>query len=261
MRVTNHKLHAILTLFTLGVWGIVWLIVAVSNIWHNKDFQEKLESDEQEKQLAEKVLAERMAEENRRKSLQKEIDQKNLSLARILDNKDPQEFTKVEVSEITRIEEKISELNEAVEKKTETKANPKAGYVYVISNVGSFGPNIVKIGASRGTDPTERIKDLGGAGVPFKFDTHMVHYSEDAFAVEAILHRAFADRKVNRANSKREFFYATPEEVKEEVLKLDGLVISFELEFTDTEYQKSEEIRRNEESSASERKRGRRAAY
>lgn len=261
MRVTNHKRHLFITLCTFGIWGIGWLIIIVINFLHNKGFQAKFEIDEQEKQLAEKTKAEEDAEKRRRKSLQKEIDQKSLAVKSILENRDPEEFTEVEVAAIAKWEEKISELNEAVEKKTGIEANPKAGYVYVISNVGSFGPNIVKIGVTRVSDAKTRVNNLSKAEVPFKFDIHMLHYSEEAFAVEAKLHNAFADRKVNRVNPKKEFFYATPEEVREEVLKLEGLVISFQLKFEDTEYQRSEEIRKNEEFSMTDRRRGRRSLY
>lgn len=272
MKVTNHKLHLIITVCSLGIWGIVWLIVIALNALHNRGFKAKLEIDELEKQLTDKATAEKtakamaeeaaeVAEATRRKALQKEIDHKSLALAAILDNADPEDLTEVEVSEIARIEEKLSELTEAVDKDTEMKANLKAGYVYVISNVGSFGPNIVKIGVTRVANPVDRVTNLGKAEVPFKFDIHMLHYSEAAFEVETKLHNAFNDRRVNRANLKKEFFYATPEEVRDEVLKLDGLVIKFDLEFENTEYQRSEEIRKKEELTSPDKKRGRRAAY
>lgn len=98
-------------------------------------------------------------------------------------------------------------------------ANQKAGFVYVISNIGSFGPNVYKIGMTRRLNPTERVDELGDASVPFNFDIHAMIFSEDAPALEAALHRAFDDKKLNLVNSRREFFKVTLDEIKAEVKK------------------------------------------
>ena len=102
-------------------------------------------------------------------------------------------------------------------------ANVRTGYVYVISNLGAFGDRIVKIGMTRRLEPTERIRELSGAGVPFLYDIHVLFFSEDASALEAQLHREFEDRRVNKVNLRREFFYATPAEVKAAVKRLVGV--------------------------------------
>lgn len=96
-------------------------------------------------------------------------------------------------------------------------ANQKAGYVYVISNIGSFGENVYKIGMTRRLDPMERVDELGDASVPFDFDVHAMIFSEDAPKLEAALHKAFEDRKLNLVNQRREFFRVTLEEIKEVV--------------------------------------------
>ena len=96
-------------------------------------------------------------------------------------------------------------------------ANQRAGYVYVISNIGSFGENIYKIGMTRRLDPTERIDELGDASVPFKFDIHAMIFSEDAPKLENTLHKAFENKKVNMVNGRREFFNVTLDEIKEVV--------------------------------------------
>ncbi|WP_417400041.1 DUF4041 domain-containing protein [Hominenteromicrobium sp.] len=93
-------------------------------------------------------------------------------------------------------------------------ANQKAGYVYVISNIGSFGENVYKIGMTRRLDPMERIDELGDASVPFDFDVHAMIFSDNAPALEAALHRAFENRKVNMVNTRREFFNVTLDEIK-----------------------------------------------
>lgn len=108
-------------------------------------------------------------------------------------------------------------------------ANVRCGVVYVISNVGSFGRNIVKIGLTRRLEPMDRVRELGDASVPFPFDVHVLYFSDDAVTLENELHKVFASRKVNQINRRREFFFATPEEVKQVLIEKVGNL----LEFTD----------------------------
>lgn len=93
--------------------------------------------------------------------------------------------------------------------------NTRAGYVYVISNIGSFGENIFKIGVTRRFDPTERVDELGDASVPFRFDIHAMIFSDDAPALENALHKAFENRRLNMINRRREFFRVSLEEIEE----------------------------------------------
>lgn len=90
----------------------------------------------------------------------------------------------------------------------------RSGYVYIISNIGSFGDDVVKIGLTRRLDPDDRVRELGDASVPFGFDTHAMIYSEDAPALEAALHKEFSDRRINASNLRKEFFRVTLEEVE-----------------------------------------------
>jgi len=106
-------------------------------------------------------------------------------------------------------------------------ANIKAGYVYVISNIGSFGEGVVKVGLTRRLDPQIRVRELGDASVPFRFDTHALVFSQDAVELEAQLHKLMEDRRVNRVNLRREFFYATPEEVKAHLVEVAGDILTF----------------------------------
>ena len=106
-------------------------------------------------------------------------------------------------------------------------ANVRAGYVYVISNVGAFGPGMVKVGMTRRLDPQDRVRELGDASVPFLFDTHALVFSEDAVGLEQQLHRALEDRRVNRVNLRREFFHATPAEVRALLGQFKGAELSF----------------------------------
>lgn len=108
---------------------------------------------------------------------------------------------------------KLEEIATAITGVEEREANIRAGYVYVISNIGAFGEHMVKIGMTRRLEPMDRIRELGDASVPFRFDVHALIFSEDAVGLETRLHNELAERRVNRVNLRREFFYATPTDV------------------------------------------------
>ena len=115
------------------------------------------------------------------------------------------------------LESQLSEIDKSMKDIDYREANQKAGYVYVISNIGAFGENVYKIGMTRRLDPQERVDELGDASVPFNFDVHAMIFSDDAPALEAALHRAFEDKKLNMVNTRREFFNVTLDEIKEVV--------------------------------------------
>lgn len=113
-------------------------------------------------------------------------------------------------AETARLKQQIIEIEKGINDVEKREANIRAGYVYVISNIGSFGERMVKIGMTRRLDPMDRVRELGDASVPFNFDVHALFFSDDAVSVETELHHRFADKRVNRINARREFFYATP---------------------------------------------------
>ena len=115
--------------------------------------------------------------------------------------------------EDSELEARLEAIDEAIAHNDYRAANIRAGYVYVISNRGAFGDNVVKIGLTRRLKPLDRIRELSGASVPFRFDVHALFFSDDAVSLERELHERFADRALNRVNSRKEFFFATPSEV------------------------------------------------
>lgn len=126
--------------------------------------------------------------------------------------------------EMVRLQKKIEQLEAALqdarqraERALSMAQQTRCGYVYVISNVGSFGEGVFKIGMTRRLDPMERVNELGDASVPFPFDVHAMIYSEDAPALETALHRAFESRKVNMINGRKEFFRVSLDEIKKQV--------------------------------------------
>lgn len=121
-----------------------------------------------------------------------------------------------------RLEGKLAEIDGQLAAVDAREANIRAGYVYVISNIGAFGERVVKIGLTRRLEPMDRVNELGDASVPFRFDVHALIFSEDAVGLERRLHKEFEARRVNRVNQRREFFYATPAEVRAALATLDG---------------------------------------
>lgn len=124
---------------------------------------------------------------------------------------------------LAKIKELESQLNDIDKKKEEiiNLQNGKAGYVYVISNLGSFGDDIFKIGMTRRLDPQERIDELGSASVPFKFDVHSFIFSNDAVQLESDLHQALENNRVNKVNNRKEFFKISIDDLENLVYKFD----------------------------------------
>ena len=121
----------------------------------------------------------------------------------------------------------IDEIHKGIEEVDYREANQRAGYVYIISNIGAFGPNVFKIGMSRRLDPEDRISELSDSSVPFDFDIHAMLFSDNAPKLETALHNRFANYKVNMVNPKREFFFATIEEIKDEIHKNYDKIVDF----------------------------------
>ncbi len=137
------------------------------------------------------------------------------------------------------LEQRLADLDEAIARNDYRAANIRAGYVYVISNRGAFGINVVKIGLTRRLEPLDRINELSGASVPFRFDVHCLFFSEDAVTLESELHQHFADQRVNHANARKEFFFASSSEVRAALTSKLGNLLEFTEHAESTEYLQS----------------------
>jgi hypothetical protein len=137
------------------------------------------------------------------------------------------------------LERKITAVDEAIAANDYRAANIRAGYVYVISNRGAFGDHVVKIGLTRRLEPLDRIYELGDASVPFPFDVHAIFFSEDAVSLESELHACFAQQRVNFANPRKEFFFATAAEVRTILAAKLGNLLEFAEQVDSTEYLQS----------------------
>lgn len=123
-------------------------------------------------------------------------------------------------AQISLLEKDLQDAHAKVERAQAMAEKTRSGYVYIISNVGSFGEDVVKIGLTRRLDPADRVRELGDASVPFIFDTHAIIYSEDAPALERALHGEFEAVRVNAQNYRKEFFRAKIEDVEQAVRRL-----------------------------------------
>jgi hypothetical protein len=141
--------------------------------------------------------------------------------------------------EVEEAQGKLEEVGSEIKKTDFRAANTRAGYVYVISNIGAFGERVVKIGMTRRLDPMERVLELGDASVPFRFDVHTIVFSDDAVALEGLLHDAFAKDRVNKVNQRKEFFYTSPSDVLEVLKRHKVNVFDFVEKPVAEEYRKS----------------------
>lgn len=185
--------------------------------------------DERERLREERKAAEELAAERER------LDKERAHLANALDALK----ASGDQAGIAELTEKLSALDEAIAHNDYRIANIRAGYVYVISNEGAFGPNMVKIGLTRRLEPMDRVRELGGASVPFPFAVHALFFSEDAVTLENELHKTFADRRVNYINERREFFFASPDDVRIVLAEKLGNLLEFSEHPEATQYMQS----------------------
>lgn len=131
------------------------------------------------------------------------------------------------IDKIKELEEKLKAVAADKENVLQREQNTRAGFVYIISNIGSFGEQVFKIGMTRRLEPMDRINELSSASVPFPFDVHAMIFSEDAPALEAVLHQHFNQVRVNRVNQRKEFFKVDLEEIKKVVLENHNATVKF----------------------------------
>ncbi len=181
--------------------------------------------------------------EEQRKRVEKEQTHYQTALNKILQQLEQDHENAELIKKKEEIKNQLVEIEKALQNIDYREANQRAGYVYIISNIGAFGENIYKIGMTRRLDPQDRVDELGDASVPFNFDVHAMIFSDDAPALENALHHAFEDRKVNMVNQRREFFNVTLDEIKDVVKKNFDKTVEF-IDIPDAEqYRVSQKMR------------------
>ena len=211
--------------------GVTMSVSIISNYYDLKIQELRLALEYQiQKQREKEEKAELRAQQREEARLQKELkeqrknidkERKHYEQALSNINKQLSSSSDEDIEDLNKKKEEIiqslSDIDTKIKNIDYREANQKAGYVYVISNIGSFGEGIYKIGMTRRLNPQERVDELGDASVPFKFDVHAMIFSEDAPALEAKLHKAFENRKLNLVNQRREFFKVSLDEIKDVV--------------------------------------------
>ncbi len=208
------------------------------------------------KQSEKEELREQRSREREEKALQKELAIKRKKIDKDLnhfENLQKELEHKLELeknkSEIEKLKSDLLELKKNIEKINKDKkdldfreTNATAGYVYIISNIGSFSKDVVKIGVTRRLNPMERVEELGSASVPFKFDVHALIFSYDAYKLEAKLHERFARNRINKVNKRKEYFKISIGEIEKELQKYKDLTIDFKEIPEATEYRETLKI-------------------
>lgn len=193
-----------------------WAVVAQELKWQEQDEQRRIKEQIREEEKArrdfEKAIKEAQKEEDTLKKLiekaQSEVSKANA-----------EQKVKYE-NQLKELEEKLKLAEEKNHRALSMAQQTKSGNVYIISNIGSFGEDVFKIGMTRRLEPLDRIRELGDASVPFEFDVHSMIYSNDAPALERQLHKVFLKMQINKVNPRKEFFRVTINDIKEEIDKL-----------------------------------------
>lgn len=173
--------------------------------------REQMKQEEEERKALE---AEKKKVEKEESKYANEIQQLK---ERVQDTADDSQ-TKILLERIQQLQEQLSEVQKKKEDIVNLQ-NGKAGYVYVISNLGAFGDDVFKVGMTRRLEPMDRIKELSNASVPFSFDVHSFIFSDDAVGLEKMLHQELNDKRVNKINLRKEFFRTSIDELEQLVLK------------------------------------------
>ena len=189
----------------------------------------------EEAKLAKEIEEERLKIEKEEKHFNKALESVEQRLAVAATDAERESLER----EKTIIQKKLAETEKNKMDLDYREQHTRAGYVYVISNLGSFGPDVYKIGVTRRLEPEERVDELGNASVPFDFDIHAMIFSDDAPALETALHKAFDNRRLNLINRRREYFHVSLEEIERVVQQSFNKPVEFTLLAQAEQYRES----------------------
>ena len=196
-------------------WAVATMELKVAEKEEQRLVKEQMREEEKARREFEKAIKESEKEE---KMLQKAM----VTARKALD--------KADASDRLELEEKVagllSQLAEAESKSIRALSmaqQTRRGHVYVISNIGSFGEGVYKIGMTRRLEPLDRVKELGDASVPFEFDVHAIIACEDAPELEKALHHKFHNSRVNKVNNRKEFFRVDQSDIKDMIQTMENI--------------------------------------
>ena len=211
-------------------WGMVIFELKSQMQEEQRRLKEKMKDEERARKEYEKAVREAEKEE---KILRSAMEKARIQVAEATEAQ-KKEFE----DKLAELEAKLKEAEEKGQRALSMAQQTKKGNVYVISNIGSFGENVYKIGMTRRLDPYERVKELGDASVPFPFDVHAIISSDDAPALESVLHKEFSLNQVNKVNPRKEFFRVPLKSIREVVEKM-RLEVSWTLVAAAAEYRET----------------------
>lgn len=179
-----------------------WAVVAQELKWQEQ---------EEQRQIREQIREEERARKEYEKAI-KEAEKEEQTLKRLIEKAESQvaraneEQKLLFQQKLEELQQKLVQAEEKNQRAISMAQQTRTGNVYIISNIGSFGEDVYKIGMTRRLEPLDRVRELGDASVPFEFDVHAMIYSEDAPALEKQLHRKFLKSQLNKINPRKEFF-------------------------------------------------------
>jgi hypothetical protein len=209
-----------------------YLNLKINELLLEFEYQSKRQKEKEEMRAIQEELREEEKAKREFEQAQREAEKEEATFQKALDKARKEieaatgeKYSKLQ-AQISLLEQELSEAHERKERAMSMAQQTKRGHVYIISNIGSFGENVYKIGMTRRLEPVDRIKELGDASVPFQFDIHAMIYSDEAPTLEYELHKAFSNRKVNMLNYRKEFFNVTLEEIEQKIKEI-GLEAEF----------------------------------
>lgn len=193
----------------------------ISEVYHNARIEElkwavvaqelKWQEQEEQRQIREQIREEEKARKEYEKAI-KDAEKEELTLKRLIEKAESQvaraneEQKLLFQQKLEELQQKLSQAEEKNQRAISMAQQTRTGNVYIISNIGSFGEDVYKIGMTRRLEPLDRVRELGDASVPFEFDVHAMIYCDDAPALEKQLHRKFLKSQLNKINPRKEFF-------------------------------------------------------
>ena len=209
-----------------------YLVLKLNELNLEYEYQLKRQKEKEELRAAQEAMREEEKARKEFEQAQKEAEKEEANYEKALEKarKEMEQATgekhvKLQ-AQIDKLEQELKEATEKKERAISMAQQTKCGHVYIISNIGSFGENVYKIGMTRRLEPEDRVKELGNASVPFQFDIHAMIYSNEAPTLEYELHKAFTNKKVNMFNYRKEFFNVTLDEIEQQV-KESGFDVEF----------------------------------
>jgi hypothetical protein len=218
-------------------WAVAPHKLRQQELAEQKEIREQIREEEKVRREMDKPIKDAEKEE---RFLQKALEKARKELAGATEEQKLQYE-----AQLAELKSKLSEAEAKGQRALSMADQTRRGHVYVISNIGSFGEEVFKVGMTRRLEPMDRVKEPDDASVPFSFDEHAMIYSDDAPALEKSLHRLFDDKSVNKVNPRKEFFRLPLSEIKHTVEKEDIEAVQWTLKAEAAEYRESMSINKS----------------